>query len=181
MNPNPSMHVLHTRNEHLGSFHCLMFCLKLTRELLFPIFAGSCCHNCGPLYAIDSSPQYTVVGNWLLRFIIFFILYEIFLNLSISFLTGVDRPLRHLKVQLLVAIYFLNECVLSLVRCSTLVRSSYEITLVPLSVRPSLSFHKIVSLVFYIIHDDSWPWYLVTGEARSLKKKLAVWVWAQRA
>ena len=25
--------------------------------------AVSCCHSCGPLYSIDSSPQYTVFGN----------------------------------------------------------------------------------------------------------------------
>ena len=29
----------------------------------FFIFVDSCCHNCGPLYAIVSSPQYTVFGN----------------------------------------------------------------------------------------------------------------------
>ena len=60
MNPNPPMYVLHTLHEHLGSFHCLIFYLKLTRELLFFIFAGSCCHNGGPLCAKVSSPQYTV-------------------------------------------------------------------------------------------------------------------------
>ena len=48
---------------------------------------------------------------------------------------------------------------------------SYEITPVRLSVRLfvrlSLSFLKIRSLVFSdIVHDDSWPWYLVTEEAR---------------
>ena len=72
----PPMYVLHTRHEHFGSFHSLIFrlkltrdlifclkltrdlifCLKLTRELLFFIFAGSCCHNCGPLYAIAPRP-----------------------------------------------------------------------------------------------------------------------------
>ena len=41
-----------------------------------------------------------------------------------------------------------------------------------LSVRPSLSFLKIGSLVFSdIVHDDSWPWYLVTDGTRFLKKK----------
>ena len=58
--------------------------------------------------------------------------------------------------------------------------ASYEITLVCLSVcpsvrpsvHPSLSFLKIGSLVFSdIVRDDSWPWYLVTDEARFLKKK----------
>ena len=40
------------------------------------------------------------------------------------------------------------------------------------SVRPSLSFLKIGSSVFSnIVHDDSWPWYIVTDEARFLKKK----------
>ena len=40
------------------------------------------------------------------------------------------------------------------------------------SVRPSLSFLKIESSVFSnIVHDDSWPWYIVTDEARFLKKK----------
>ena len=40
------------------------------------------------------------------------------------------------------------------------------------SVRPSLSFLKIGSLVFSdIAHDDNLPWYLVTGEPRFLKKR----------
>ena len=40
------------------------------------------------------------------------------------------------------------------------------------SLRPSLSFLKIGSLVFSdIVHDDSWPWYLVTDKARFLKNK----------
>ena len=53
---------------------------------------------------------------------------------------------------------------------------SYDVTLVRLSlpvcssVRPSLSFLKIGSLFFSDIH-DSCPWYIVTNEARSLKKK----------
>ena len=53
---------------------------------------------------------------------------------------------------------------------------SYEIIIVclsvHLSVRPSLSFLKIRSLVFSVIlHDDNRPWYLVTDEARFLGKK----------
>ena len=40
------------------------------------------------------------------------------------------------------------------------------------SVCPWLSFLKTGSLVFSdIVHDDSWQWYLVTSEARLLKKK----------
>ena len=36
----------------------------------------------------------------------------------------------------------------------------------PLSVRPSLSFFKIGSLVFSdIVHDDGWLWYLRTDRA----------------
>ena len=39
--------------------------------------------------------------------------------------------------------------------------------------RPSLSFLKIGSLVFCdVVHDDSWPWYLVTDKARFLEKKI---------
>ena len=39
------------------------------------------------------------------------------------------------------------------------------------SVRTSQNFLKIGSLVFSdIVHDDNWPWYLVTDEARFLKK-----------
>ena len=38
------------------------------------------------------------------------------------------------------------------------------------SVCPSLSFLKIGSLVFSdIVHDDSWPWYLMTDRARFFK------------
>ena len=52
--------------------------------------------------------------------------------------------------------------------------ASFEITRVRLSARPSLSFLKIGWLVFsHIVHDDSWPWYLVTNEARLFKKNLA--------
>ena len=41
------------------------------------------------------------------------------------------------------------------------------------SVRPSLSLLKIGSLIFSdIAWDDSWPWYLVTGRDRFLKKKI---------
>ena len=44
--------------------------------------------------------------------------------------------------------------------------ASNEITLVRLSVCPSvITFFKIESLVFFdIVHDDRWPWYLVTEE-----------------
>ena len=61
--------------------------------------------------------------------------------------------------------------------------ASYEITFVPLSVRPSLSFLKNGALVFSnIVHDDSWPWYLLTDEARFLKeKKIAAQILVQRA
>ena len=45
-----------------------------------------------------------------------------------------------------------------------------------LSIRPSLTFLKIESLVFaFIVYNDSWPWYLVTAEARFLKKKIDIW------
>ena len=45
-----------------------------------------------------------------------------------------------------------------------------------LSVRLSLSFLKIGSLVFSdIVHNDSWSWYLVTDGARFLKKKKKNW------
>ena len=50
--------------------------------------------------------------------------------------------------------------------------ASYEITVVHLSVRPSLNFFKIESLVFSDIVLDDWPWYLVTDEATFLKKKI---------
>ena len=53
--------------------------------------------------------------------------------------------------------------------------ASYEITLVCLSVRPSvrppLNLLKIESLVFSdIVRDDSWLWYLVNGKARFFGK-----------
>ena len=98
INLNPAIYVLHTRHEHLRSFHSLIFCLKLTRELLFFIFPGSSCHNCGPLYAILSSPQYTVFGNRLSRSFEFLIVYGMFLSLNISFIIVGDIPFRHLKI-----------------------------------------------------------------------------------
>ena len=62
--------------------------------------------------------------------------------------------------------------------------ASYEITLVRLfvrlSVRPSLSFLKIGSLVFsHIVHGGSWPQHLVTDGARFFLKKLGGQNWAQ--
>ena len=53
--------------------------------------------------------------------------------------------------------------------------ASYEIILVRLSVRLSVYPYvrlKIGSLFFSdIVHDNSWPWYLVTNAARFLKIK----------
>ena len=51
MNPNSTMYVLQTRHEHLGSFHSLMFCFKLTRKLLY-LFSQVGVPIVGPLYAI---------------------------------------------------------------------------------------------------------------------------------
>ena len=49
--------------------------------------------------------------------------------------------------------------------------ASYEITLVRLSVCPSLSFLIIGSLVFSdMVHHDSCPWYIVNWKARFLKR-----------
>ena len=67
--------------------------------------------------------------------------------------------------------------------------ASYEINLVRLSVRlsvhpsvrPWLNFLKIGSLVFSDIVHDSWPWYLVTDEARFLKRTVAARIWTQQA
>ena len=50
-------------------------------------------------------------------------------------------------------------------------RPMKSLSSVCLLVRSSLSFLKIESLlIFDIIHDYNWPWYLVTDKAR-LKKK----------
>ena len=103
MIPNPPMYVFQTRHEHFGFFRSLMFCLKFTRELLatFFIFTGSCCYNCGTLYAIISRPQYTVFGNWVSKSLGFLMVYGIFLNLYISFIIGGDIPFRHLKISII--------------------------------------------------------------------------------
>ena len=46
----------------------------------------------------------------------------------------------------------------------------------------SLSFLKVGSLVFSgIVHDDSWPWFLATDDARFLKKKLTAQILAKWA
>ena len=54
------------------------------------------------------------------------------------------------------------------------VRPSVRLSICPSvhrSVRPSVSFLKILSLVFSdIVHDDNWLWYLVVDEARCFKK-----------
>ena len=51
--------------------------------------------------------------------------------------------------------------------------ASYIITLVRLSVCPSLNLLKIGLLVFSdIVHDNSWPWHLVSDGARFFEKKI---------
>ena len=50
------------------------------------------------------------------------------------------------------------------------------------SVHLSLNFFKIGSLIFSdVVHDNSWPWYLVTDEARFLKKNVVAGIWAKGA
>ena len=50
------------------------------------------------------------------------------------------------------------------------------------SVCPSLTFLKIGSLVFSdIVHDDSWPWHLVTDEPDLCKKKIGSLNWVKWA
>ena len=101
INPSPPMYFLYTQHEHLEFFHSLMFCLKLTRDLFFFIFAGSSCHNCGPAYAIVSSPLHTVFGKRLSRFFGFLIVYGMFFSPNISFIIGGDILLRHLKISII--------------------------------------------------------------------------------
>ena len=64
------------------------------------------------------------------------------------------------------------------IECSILVDNIlwyYSPPSVGLSGRPSLGFLKIGWLVFSdIVHEDSWPWYLVTDGARFKKKKIEV-------
>ena len=70
---------------------------------------------------------------------------------------------------------FLSYILKKLVGCSTLVgqRPMKSHSSVCLSVCPSLSFVKIGSLVFSdIVHDDNWPWYLVTDGIRFKKKQV---------
>ena len=53
-----------------------------------------------------------------------------------------------------------------------LIHLSVHLSLRPF-VRLSLTFLKIGLLGFPdIVHDDSWPWYLVTYKARLLEKKM---------
>ena len=127
-------------------FHSLMFYLKLTRELLFSIFAGSYCHSCGPLFVLVSSPQYTVFGNWLSTSLGFFMVYGIFLSINISFYIDLSDIW---KSQSWDAEYFSYECLLSLV-CLKVRESSrcnhYDITaktsqFVDFSVRPNKTKH----------------------------------------
>ena len=55
----------------------------------------------------------------------------------------------------------------------TLVRLSICLSACLSSVHPLLDFLKIGSLVFSgILYVNTWPWYLVTDEARFLKKKI---------
>ena len=122
------MSLLQTGHEHLGylgSFHNVIFCSKLTSVLLFFIFAGSCCHDYGPLYTIISSPEYTAFGNRLLRSLGFLMVYGIFLSLNISFIIGGDRHFRYLKILIISCWfeYFLFECLVS-PPCSIVLHSS---------------------------------------------------------
>ena len=82
-------------------------------------------------------------------------------NLSISRLNQVKKD--HISIN----IWFFKCWMLDVSRTA-----SYEINLVCLPVRQLLLFLKTGSLVFSdIVHDDSWPWYLVTDEGRFLKKR----------
>ena len=117
MNPYPPIYVLRTRHEHLVSFHSLMFSSELTRELLFFIFAGSYCHNCGLCmlqFQVRNTRSLAADYRDPFRFIM---VYGIFLSLNISFIIGTDIPFRHWKSQSLAGQYFLYGCLLSLV-CS---------------------------------------------------------------
>ena len=53
-------------------------------------------------------------------------------------------------------------------------QSNSVLSSVSLSVSPvftKFSHNRFISFLFDIVHDHSWPWYLVTDEARFLKKK----------
>ena len=96
-------------------FPLLNIMLEAYKEATFLSFAGSCCGNCGPLYAKVSSPQYTAFGNQLSRSLGFLIVYGMLLSLNISFIIREDMPLGIWKAQSLAAECFLRECLLSLV------------------------------------------------------------------
>ena len=53
----------------------------------------------------------------------------------------------------------------------------------PLSVRRAVTkfSHDWIMSFSDIVNDDSWPWYLVTDEARFLNKNFAARILAQRA
>ena len=91
-------YVLRNRHEHLGCFHSLMFCLKLTRELLLfsQVVVAIIVVLC--MYTIVSSAQYTVFGNSLSRSLKFLMVYGIFLSLKISSVIGEDTPFRDFKI-----------------------------------------------------------------------------------
>ena len=92
-------------NILLEIFHCLIFHCFIFHCLIFhwyiPIFAGSCCNNCGRFYAKVSSSQYTVFGNRLSISLRFLIVYGVFVRLNISFIIDGDKPYRNLKISII--------------------------------------------------------------------------------
>ena len=84
--------------QAFGVFPQLNNLLEAHKGATFLYFRRELLPNYGLLYAIVSSPQYTVFGNRLSRSLRFLIVYGMFLNLNISFIIGGDKPFRHLKV-----------------------------------------------------------------------------------
>ena len=150
---------MHLFQTYLESFHNVTFCSKLTRELLFFIFAGSCCHDCGLVYAIISSKQYTTFGNRLSRYLGFLMVYGIFLSLDISFIIGGQsfQIFENLNHQLLIGILLSPVC--SNVCNSSTINHFYIIVTSPeqfdFSVRPNGSKHLNKWTITELYTDES--------------------------
>ena len=100
MNPNLPMYVLKTRHEHLGSTHSLMFCLKLTRELLISmlqivvaIIVVFCMLQFQFCKAQSLPPDYRDPSN--------FLWYMGYFSAQISHLQQGNRPFRYMKISII--------------------------------------------------------------------------------
>ena len=129
-------------------------------------------HIANPSVKFDLSRIVIKLEFWLLLIILFWVHWE--LKDACLYIAGLESRTFHRSLVPLSTIYWYCWYVRIIcwyVRLTLVGRRPMKSLSVCLPIHPSRNFFKIRSLVFTeIIHDDSWPWYIVTDEARSLEK-----------